>query len=98
MCLFVYASGYFAMRLVYHTRVGRKNTLYVPKAVAEELGLREGTPVRLVVDKKRGRLIVEPIPNPFELGLRGEAEAEVTFEELEEWSEEMQRELTEGEA
>jgi len=31
------------MSLTIKTRVGRKNTIYIPKAIAEAVGLREGT-------------------------------------------------------
>ncbi len=77
--------------LTVRTRVGRKNTLYIPKAIAEAVGLREGSLVELRV--KSGKIIIEVIPDPFELALRGPVFARVRFEEFERESEEMQRDL-----
>lgn len=65
--------------------------LYIPKGIAEAVGLREGSLVELRVED--GRIVVEVIPDPFELGLRGKKFARVTFEDFERESEEMQDEL-----
>jgi len=79
------------MGLKIKTRVGRKNTLYIPKAVAEAVGLKEGSMVLLSV--KDNKIIVEVVPDPFDLALRGSKFAKTTFEEFERESEEMQSEL-----
>ncbi|ADM27528.1 transcriptional regulator/antitoxin, MazE [Ignisphaera aggregans DSM 17230] len=79
------------MSLTIKTRVGRKNTIYIPKAIAEAVGLREGDIVTISV--KNGKIVIEVIPNPFDLALRGSKFAETTFEEFERESEEMQSEL-----
>jgi len=73
------------------TRIGKRNTLYIPKGIAEALGIRENSVVELKVEN--GRLIVEVVPDPFELALRGRKFAAVKFEEFERESEEMQDEL-----
>lgn len=39
-------------------RVGRRGTITLPKEVREELGIHEGTTLKLIVEK--GRLILEP--------------------------------------
>ncbi len=79
------------MGLTAKTRVGRKNMLYIPKGIAEAVGLREGTLVRLTV--RGNRIIIEVIPDPFELALKYPKFAKVGFEEFEKESEEIQDEL-----
>jgi len=79
------------MSLTIKTRVGRKNTIYIPKAIAEAVGLREGDIVTISVNN--GKIVIEVIPDPFDLALRGSKFAETTFEEFERESEEMQSEL-----
>lgn len=72
-------------------RLSKKNTLYIPKAIASAAGLREGYFVKLKVEGSR--IIIEPILDPFDLALKGSKFAETTFEEFEKESEEMQDEL-----
>ncbi len=72
-------------------RITKKFTLYIPKAIAEAVGLKEGSMVRLRVD--RSRIILEPIPDPFDVALKGPKFAKTTFEEFEKESEEMQDEI-----
>jgi len=77
--------------LVIKTRVSKKNMLYIPKAIAEAVGLKEGSVVKLRV--KGSRIVIEVVPDPFELALKYPKFAKVRFEEFERESEEMQREL-----
>jgi len=79
------------MGLTIKTRVGKKNTIYIPKAIAEAVGLREGSIV--VMKVKGGKIVIEVVPDPFDLALRGQKFAETTFDEFEKESEEMQSEL-----
>ncbi|WP_048191708.1 AbrB/MazE/SpoVT family DNA-binding domain-containing protein [Pyrolobus fumarii] len=79
------------MTLEARVRVSKKYTIYLPKALAEAVGVREGSYVRLRVEGSR--IILEPEPDPFTYALRGPKYAETTFEEFERESEEMQREL-----
>ncbi len=79
------------MGLVVRTRVGRKNMLYIPKSIAEAVGIREGTVVKLRV--KGNKVILEVVPDPFDLALNGSKFARTSFEEFERESEEMQDEL-----
>lgn len=72
-------------------RVSRKYTIYIPKAVAKAVGLREKGYVKVQV--VGSKIVLEPIPDPFDVALRGPKFADVTFEEFEKESEEMQREL-----
>ncbi len=51
----------------------------------------EGSQVKIFAENDR--IVIEPIPNPFELALKGPKYAETTFEELERESEETQRGL-----
>jgi len=77
--------------LTIKTRVGKKNTIYIPKAIAEAVGLRKGSIVVMTV--RGGKIVIEVVPDPFDLALRGSKFAEITFEEFEKDSEEMQDEL-----
>ncbi len=74
--------------------MGKKNMLYIPKNIAEAVGLREGVAVKLKVEDNR--IIVEVVPDPFELALRGPKFAKISFEEFERESEEIQDEVLEG--
>jgi len=72
-------------------RVTKKYTLYIPKAIAEAVGIREGSIVKLRVEGSK--IVLEPVPDPFDLALKGPKFAKITFEEFERESEEMQNEL-----
>ncbi len=73
------------------TRISKKSTLYIPKALAEAIGIKEGDLVRLRVEGSR--IIIEPVLDPFDLALKGPKFAKTTFEEFEKESEEIQNEL-----
>ena len=72
-------------------RISKKFTLYLPKAVVEAVGLKEGDFVKIKVNGSK--IILEPVPNPFDLALKGPKFAKITFEEFEKESEEMQSEV-----
>lgn len=69
-------------------RISKKFTLYIPKAIAEAVGLKEGDYVKIRVENSK--IVLEPIPDPFDIALRGPKFAKTTFEEFEKESEEMQ--------
>ncbi|BDR91862.1 AbrB/MazE/SpoVT family DNA-binding domain-containing protein [Vulcanisaeta souniana] len=71
-------------------RVSKKNTIYIPKAISEAVGISEGDYVILRVDGNR--IIIERVEDPFEYALKVKKFAEVTFEEFERESEEVQDE------
>ncbi|ADN50464.1 AbrB/MazE/SpoVT family DNA-binding domain-containing protein [Vulcanisaeta distributa] len=71
-------------------RVSKKNTIYIPKAISEAVGISEGDYVVLRVDGNK--IIIERVEDPFEYALKVKKFAEVTFEEFERESEEMQNE------
>ncbi len=73
------------------SKVSRKNMLYIPKSIAQAVGLKEGMTVRLWVEE--GKIVIEPVHDPFELALKGVKFAKTTFKEFEKESEEMQSEL-----
>ncbi len=79
------------MGLTARIRVSRKNMLYIPKSIAEAVGMKEGTVVKLRV--KNNKVVIEIVPDPFELALRYPKFAKTSFEEFEKESEEMQSEL-----
>ena len=72
-------------------RISKKFTLYIPKAIAEAVGLKEGDYVKIRVENSK--IVLEPVPDPFDIALRGPKFAKTTFEEFEKESEEMQDEL-----
>ena len=72
-------------------RIGKRRALYIPKSIAEALGMNEGTLVKLQVVK--GKLVVKPLPDPFKIAIKYPKFAKTTFREIEEASEEMQREI-----
>ncbi len=65
-------------------RVGKKRTIVIPKKVAAELGIDEGT--ILAVSTEGGKLVLEPIPDAVTLSLKGKKIARITLKELEEES------------
>jgi len=69
-------------------RLSKKNTIYIPKDLAEKAGIREG--VLLEISVENGRVVLTPIPDPLWLALYGPKFAEITVEEVEKYSEEMQ--------
>jgi len=71
--------------------VGKKFTIVIPKKIRIKMNMVEGQ--KLAVKAEQGRIILEPIPDPFELALKGPKFAKTTFEEFEQESEEMQSEL-----
>jgi len=77
------------MGLTMDIRVGRKRTIVIPKAVAEALGIDEGS--RLLLEVRDGCIVLKPIPDAISLSLKGEKIARITLEELEETSVEEQR-------
>lgn len=69
------------MSLSVETRVGKKHTVYLPKAVVEATGLKEGDKVLLrVMD---GTVVVEPLMDPLELALSGGKYATIDPEQIE---------------
>jgi len=70
-------------------RISKKYTLYIPKAVAEAAGIREGDIVELRVEGSR--IIVEPVLDALSFALKGPKFAYTTFEEFERESEGEQR-------
>ena len=69
-------------------RVSRGNTIRIPKVISEAVGISEGDYVVLRVEGSR--IVIERVENPFEYALRVRKFAEVTFEEFERESEEVQ--------
>ena len=66
-------------------KVGKRNTIHLPKAIVEELGIKEGDMLVLVYDKDKIEL--------RQLKLQRKYWAEVSFREVEEVGEEISRSL-----
>src|SRR2546425_11896406 len=65
--------------------------LYPPKKIMLQLGLDEGQRVKHTVEK--GKLVVEPLPNPIDLALESEKRASTTVKKVEREAELEQEEL-----
>ena len=75
----------------YRVKVGKSGVLYLPSEVRRKLGVLKGGELLLVVKEECVEL--RPVKSIFKLGLESEKIAEVTVEEFERESEEMQEEL-----
>jgi len=75
--------------LTVEIRVGRRRTIVIPKAVAEALGIDEGSKLKLTVEN--GKIILEPIPDAIQLSLRGDKLGKVSLKDLEAESIEIQK-------
>jgi len=74
-------------------RVGKKRVLVIPKNIAEEVGIREGSIVKLSVQGKN--VVIEPEYDAIWLSLRGEKVAKISLKDLEETSlEEQSKHIT----
>jgi AbrB family looped-hinge helix DNA binding protein len=62
-------------------RIGRKLTIYLPKAVAEALNIDEGDKVFLTVSGRK--MVIEKVEDPIDLAIRGSKFASITPEEVE---------------
>jgi AbrB family looped-hinge helix DNA binding protein len=71
--------------------IGKKFIMEIPKEIREKAKLKVGQKVKVVLKGKE--IILKPIIDPFELATKTEPFAEMTFEEFEQTSEEMQEEL-----
>lgn len=69
-------------------RVGKKLTIHIPKAIAEELNIKEGDILSLKV--KDNKIILEQNDAIF-LSLKGRKFAKVSLEDIDRISEEEQR-------
>ncbi|WP_243666316.1 AbrB/MazE/SpoVT family DNA-binding domain-containing protein [Vulcanisaeta sp. JCM 16159] len=49
-------------------RVSKKNTIYIPKAISEAVGISEGDYVILRVEGSR--IVIERVEDPFEYALK----------------------------
>jgi len=75
--------------LTIEVRVGRKRTIVIPKAIAEALGIDEGS--KLLLELKDDHIVLKPVPDAIHLSIKGEKIAKVSLEELEATSLEEQR-------
>lgn len=63
------------------SRVGKKYAIYLPKAVVEAIGLREGDKVLLRV--AGNTVVLESLQDPLELALSGKKFASIKPEQVE---------------
>jgi len=69
------------MSLTIETRVGKKYTIYLPKAVVKAVGLKEGDRVLLRVAENT--VTLESLRDPIELALSGKKFASIKPEQIE---------------
>ncbi|MEM1626375.1 MAG: AbrB/MazE/SpoVT family DNA-binding domain-containing protein [Sulfolobaceae archaeon] len=66
-------------------KVGKKNAIYIPKEIAESIGISEGSTILMIV--KEGKIELIPLKRPRNFW------AEISSEEVEEVGEEITRSL-----
>ena len=71
-------------------KVGKRSTLYPPKELVKRLGLKEGYNILFRVEGDR--LIIEKVKDPWTLAIKAQKWAEITIEDFEKESEELQKE------
>jgi len=69
-------------------KVRKRNAVYIPKRIAKETGISEGTD--LIISASGNTITLEVIDDPIELAIKGRKYANVAFKELEGISEEEQ--------
>jgi AbrB family looped-hinge helix DNA binding protein len=69
------------MSLTVETFIGKKYTIYIPKAIVKALNLKEGERVLLRV--AGNTLILEVLKDPIQLALSGKKFASITPEQVE---------------
>lgn len=69
------------MSLTVEARVGKKYAIYLPKAVVEATGLREGGRVLLRV--AGNTVVIESLHDPIELAISGKKFASMKAEQIE---------------
>jgi len=79
------------VQIVAEVRLGKKNTIYLPKNVVNALNLREGD--KLVLKVIGDKIVLEKSESFFKKALETRKIIELTPEEVEEASVEMQKEL-----
>ncbi|RLE92132.1 MAG: AbrB/MazE/SpoVT family DNA-binding domain-containing protein [Thermoprotei archaeon] len=77
------------MSLTVKARIGKKRILVIPKTIAKNLGLDEGSAVRITATENK--IVIEPLRDAIWLSLHGEKVAQITLKELEDESIEQQR-------
>ncbi|MEM1569826.1 MAG: AbrB/MazE/SpoVT family DNA-binding domain-containing protein [Candidatus Bathyarchaeia archaeon] len=77
------------MSLIVTSRIGRRRTFVIPKAVAEKLQINEGCKVKITVEG--GRIVIEPLYDAVWLSLHCRKIVKVTLEDLERESVEQQK-------
>lgn len=82
------------MDLTIEARIGKKYAIYLPKAVVETIGLREGERVLLRV--AGNTIVLESLQDPIKLALSGKKFASIKPEEVEAISFEEQAEHIES--
>ncbi|MEM2927279.1 MAG: AbrB/MazE/SpoVT family DNA-binding domain-containing protein [Candidatus Bathyarchaeia archaeon] len=82
------------MGLKTEARIGKKYALYLPKAVVQALGLREGDRILLRISGKA--LVLETLQDPIKLALSGSKYASINPEQVEAISLEEQGRYFEG--
>ncbi len=81
------------MGLTSESQIGKKHTVYLPKAVVEAAGLEIG--MKILITVEGNRIIIEPVPDPITLAMHGKKFASTTIEEMESISLEEQSKYTE---
>ncbi len=62
-------------------QIGKKHTIYLPKAVVDEANLEVG--MKIIITVEGNKIIIEPVPDPISLAIHGKKFASMTLEQIE---------------
>jgi len=77
----------------FKVKMGRRGILYLPAEVRKRLGIDENSDLILTIEDEC--IVIKPLKSVFVLGASSRKIAEISVEEFEKESEELQRELYE---
>ena len=69
------------MSLTTEGQIGKKHTIYLPKAIVDEASLEVG--MKILITVEGNKIIIEPIPDPIALAMHGKKFAKMTLEDIE---------------
>ena len=79
------------MTVVATGKVAKKRALYPPKEFMDEIGLKEGNPVKYRIEDEK--LVVEPVLDPIDLAIKSKKWGKTSVDEFERESETEQGKL-----
>ena len=69
------------MKLEIKTKVGKKRVIVIPKKIADIVGIKEGSEVKVTISDDG--VLIKPVIDAIELSLKGKKITKITLDELE---------------